>query len=291
LAVGDAIGTALEFRAPGTFEPIGDMIGGGPFRLAPGQWTDDTSMALCLAESLIETREFDPRDQIERYVRWYRHGHLCSTGRCFDIGNTVRDALQRFERTGEPFSGPTDPRSAGNGSLMRLAPVAMRYANDLGTAVERAADSSRTTHGAPVAVDACRYFAVLLVRALSGAARTELLAPTGLPLVPEIQEIDGGSFLKKNQTQIRGAGYAAQSLEAALWAFASTRTFRDGCLAAANLGDDADTTAAIFGQLAGAFYGVDAIPRPWRARVALRLLIERFSDRLWALGRRAGRPD
>ena len=123
LAAGDALGTTLEFKPPGSFDPIDDMIGGGPFDLEPGQWTDDTSMALCLAESLIERRAFDPVDQLERYTRWYRTGHLSSNGRCFDIGNTVRDALDRFSRTRQPFCGSTSPRAAGNGSIMRLAPV------------------------------------------------------------------------------------------------------------------------------------------------------------------------
>ena len=108
LAAGDALGTTLEFRSPGSFEPLKDMIGGGPFRLAPGQWTDDTSMALCLAESLIECRGFDLIDQLERYVRWYREGYLSSTGGCFDIGNTIRSALVRFEISREAYCGSTD---------------------------------------------------------------------------------------------------------------------------------------------------------------------------------------
>jgi len=111
LAVGDAVGTTLEFKRLGTFTPITDMIGGGSFNLKTGQWTDDTSMALCLAESLIECRGVDLVDQLTRYCRWYRDGHLSSTGRCFDIGNTTRTALERFEETREPYPAPTDPRS------------------------------------------------------------------------------------------------------------------------------------------------------------------------------------
>jgi ADP-ribosyl-[dinitrogen reductase] hydrolase len=126
LAVGDALGTTLEFKPPGTFTPITDMLGGGPFNLKPGQWTDDTSLALCLAESLIECRGFNPKDQMERYVRWWKEGHLSSTGECFDIGNTTRTALSAFLKTGNPISGPTDAYSAGNGSLMRLAPARLR---------------------------------------------------------------------------------------------------------------------------------------------------------------------
>jgi ADP-ribosyl-[dinitrogen reductase] hydrolase len=125
LASGDAVGTTVEFRSRGTFPPVTDMVGGGPFGLAPGQWTDDTSMALCLAESLLAKNGFDARDQMGRYLNWRTWGYLSSTGECFDIGMTVRGALERFQRTGEPYSGSTDPNSAGNGSLMRLAPVAL----------------------------------------------------------------------------------------------------------------------------------------------------------------------
>ena len=137
LAVGDALGAPVEFKPPGSFEPVTDMSSGGAFGLRPGQWTDDTSLALCLAESLVETSCFDLIDQVDRYVRWYRGGHLSSTGECFDIGNTTRRALNHYEVTKDPYSGPTDPSTAGNGSMMRLAPVPLVYANDFGTAVER----------------------------------------------------------------------------------------------------------------------------------------------------------
>jgi ADP-ribosyl-[dinitrogen reductase] hydrolase len=130
LAAADAVGTTLEFMAPGSFEAIDDMVGGGPFDLHAGQWTDDTSMALCLAESLVEKKGFDAADQMDRYLHWYRDGYLSSTGVCFDIGNTVRSALHRYQESGNPFSGPTDPYSAGNGSIMRLAPIPMFYALD-----------------------------------------------------------------------------------------------------------------------------------------------------------------
>ncbi len=289
LAAGDAVGTAVEFRPPGTFAPVTDLTGGGPFGLEPGQWTDDTSMALCLAESLLETGGFDPADQMRRYVRWWREGHLSSTGRCFDIGNTVRAALARFEATGEPFSGSTDPRSAGNGSLMRLAPAAMRYADDPARAVESCGESSRTTHGARTCVDACRYFGGLLVGALGGADKETLLSPRyapveGLweaaPLCPEIDAVAAGSFKVKDPPEIRGTGYVVDSLEAALWAFHRSSAFREGCLLAVNLGDDADTTAAVYGQIAGAHYGASGIPGGWLDRLAAADLIREMSSGL-----------
>lgn len=303
LATGDALGTTLEFKPPGSFAPLTDMVGGGPFGLEPGQWTDDTSLALCLAESLVERQGFDPVDQLTRYVRWYRHGYWSVTGACFDIGNTTCAALERFEATGDPQSGPTDPNTAGNGSLMRLAPAPLAYWRSPKEAVEKSGASSRTTHGAPDCVAACRYFGGLLVGALQGHSKEELLAPRfvprsaddtgpvdlsdGPPLPPAVQAVADGSFRTKEPPAICGRGYVVDSLEAALWAFAKTDNFRDGALLVVNLGDDADTTGAIYGQIAGATYGLDAIPSSWRDLLshrdeilALATQIHRLSERL-----------
>ena len=289
LAAGDALGTTLEFTRPWTFAPLTDMVGGGPFRLKAGEWTDDTSMALCLAESLTERGTFDPGDQLTRYVAWRREGHLSSTGTCFDIGRTVATALARFERDGDLWADGTDPYSAGNGSLMRLAPIPLFFAYDPRLAIQRAADSSRTTHGHAEAVDACRYMAGLIVGALQGCTRDDLLAPafspvpdlwTAHPLAAAIARVANGSF-RQEPPAIRGDGYVTRCLEAALWAFAKSTGFEHGALLAVNLGEDADTTGAVYGQLAGAYYGVDAIPMKWRERLALLPLIERFAQRLF----------
>lgn len=290
LATGDAMGTTLEFKSPGSFEPMTDMVGEGFYNLEPGQWTDDTSMALCLAESLIEKQGFDPLDQMVRYIRWRRHGHLSSTGRCFSLGGTVSGALTRFENTGEPFSGSTDPQTAGNGSIMRLAPVPLFFIDNPEKALERSAESSRTTHGATTAVDACRYLSALTVGALQGVPKDELLsdhyAPVPAywedhPLCPEIDTIAAGSFKTKSPPEIKGSGYVVESLEAALWAFHNSESFKDGCLLAVNLGDDADTTGAVYGQLAGAFYGVEGIPEDWQQKIALRDQIQDFAHSLY----------
>jgi ADP-ribosylglycohydrolase len=262
------------------------MIGGGPFRLEAGQWTDDTSMALCLAESLITCRQFNPADQMDRYIRWWKDGHLSSNGRCFDIGNTVSGALGRYIRTGDPFAGSTDAFSAGNGSLMRLAPVPLFFASDPAKAIAMSAESSKTTHGAQTCLDACRYFGGLLVGALQEASKQVLLSERytpveGLwektPLCPEIDAIARGSFKRKNPPDIVGSGYVVESLEAALWAFHHSTDFKDGCIKAVNLGNDADTTGAIYGQIAGAFYGVENIPVAWRKKLAQLPLIEQFA--------------
>ncbi len=298
LATGDALGTTLEFKSPGSFEPIDDMVGGGCHNLQPGQWTDDTSMALCLATSLVECGRFDARDQMKRYVRWWRRGYLSSTGSCFDIGNTTRDALGRFERTGDPFAGSLDSRSAGNGSLMRLAPVPMFFADDTVRAIEWSGDSSRTTHGVVEAVDACRYFSGLLVGALQGVDKDTLLSDRYCPVAghwqrnPLTEKIDAvatGSFKHKEPPDIRGEGYVVRALEAALWAFHKSTDFRDGALRAVNLGDDADTTGAIYGQIAGAYYGAEAIPEDWRKKLAMLDEIRSLADRLCKRPRPNGR--
>ncbi len=289
LAVGDALGTTLEFRPPGSFEPIVGMQGGGPFGLEPGQWTDDTSMALCLAASLVERCAFDPADQMRRYLDWRRHGYMSSTGRCFDIGNTVSAALERYAASGDPFAGSTDPSQGGNGSLMRLAPVPLACASRPDAAIELAGEMSRTTHAAPEPVDACRYYAGLIVGALSGVPKSALLGRCFHPsrgawadgeLSPAIERVASGSFLHRSPPQVRGTGYVVDALEAALWAFAGSEDFPGGALAAVNLGDDADTTGAIYGQLAGAFYGMQAIPEAWREILSHRELIIDYAGRL-----------
>ena len=292
LAAGDALGTTLEFKPPGTFRVLEDMLGGGPFKLEAGQWTDDTSMALCLAESLVLHRGFYPTDQLERYVRWYRQGYLSSTGACFDIGATVRTALHKFEATRQPFCGSTDPNTAGNGSIMRLAPVPMFYVKDPANAIEKSGDSSRTTHAAESAVDACRYFGGLIVGALNGVRKSELLSAHYAPdegywiehsLHPAVDEVASGSFKSKNPPEIIGSGYVVRTLEAALWAFYHSNTFQHGALLAVNLGNDADTTGAVYGQIAGAFYGDGGIPQVWRDKLALREKIEGYAEKIYEI--------
>lgn len=271
LACGDAVGTTVEFSARGSFKPVTDMVGGGPFSLPAGYWTDDTSMALCLATSLIERGEFDPRDQMERYVNWWQHGYLSPTGRCFDIGITVCQALQRYLATQNPLAGDTDPMTAGNGSLMRLAPVVLRYAPDLDTVRHYAQQSSLTTHGAPEAVESCALYGELLVRALAGQDKASILDVSTYPFEsPAVAALARGEYRHKSIDQIKGSGYCIASLEAALWCFDHTDTFEQAVLTATNLGDDADTTAAIVGQIAGAFYGVQGIPTTWLNRVYMR---------------------
>lgn len=293
LACGDAVGTTVEFSPRGSFEPLADMVGGGPFRLAPGQWTDDTSMAICLAQSLLHREGFDAEDQMRRYVNWWRWGYPSPTGTCFDIGITVQGALSRFMANGEPMAGSTDPQTAGNGSLMRLAPVVLRYFPDMPAVLRQARLSSQTTHGAAEAVECCSVLAEVIANALAAdarrgeAARMEVLTVVQEGLAcPAVRSIAAGQYRDKPRDAIRGSGYCVASLEAALWCFATTGSFADAVLAAANLGDDADTTAAITGQVAGAFYGIEGIPAHWRGML---FMGEEIGDMAAGLLHRDGR--
>ncbi len=292
LAVGDALGTTVEFRTPGTFTPMTDLVGGGVFGLQAGKWTDDTSMALCLADSLIEKQTFDAFDQLDKYSKWFNEGYNSSTGDCFDIGNTTKQALFLYEKTGQPYCGDTTRDSAGNGSIMRLSPVSIFYLNKPEELYYRAALSSKTTHAAPQCLDACRYMAGIIAGAIKGVNKETLLGDSFSliqdywekePLDKTIQEISSGSFKRKHPPQIYASGYVVKTLEAALWAFYHTSDFETGALKAVNLGDDADTVGAVYGQIAGAFYGISDIPKKWLDKLYRRFDMEICVESLYKL--------
>jgi ADP-ribosyl-[dinitrogen reductase] hydrolase len=239
-------------------------------------------MALCLADSLLTRGRFDPIDQLQRYVRWYTKGYLSSTGKCFDIGNTTRAALDSFARTGNPRSGPTGARSAGNGSIMRLAPVVLFFFPDREAVDRYAAASSWTTHGAAEAVSSCRILGGVLYALLSGHAKLDAVNAVSVApwMSPRLQSIAACDYLSKSEGEIQGSGYAVACLEAALWCFCKADSYEGAVLTATNLGDDADTTAAVCGQLAGAFYGASAIPGRWLERLSSRDQISDWAERL-----------
>ena len=292
LAVGDALGSTLEFTPPGRVAPIRDMVGGGPFDLAPGEWTDDTSMALCLGESLVACGGHDPEDQMRRYLDWFEKGTNSVTGTCFDIGATVSGALGRFRRTGDPLAGDPSPRAAGNGALMRLTPAVLFHRRDPDLALQAAVGSTLTTHAAPQTLAASDLFGRMLLSALAGASRHEVLragadgefqAPDrrGLPYHADVAQVarDGG---RTDPTDYSGGGYVVDALRIALHAFRHARSFEEGALLAVNRGGDADTNGAIYGQLAGAWYGLEGIPERWRSRLAWRDRLLELAGRLEA---------
>jgi ADP-ribosyl-[dinitrogen reductase] hydrolase len=302
LAVGDALGASVEFRPYEYMQqnPVSDMQEGGTWGLQAGQWTDDTSMALCLAASLIVKESFDGYDQLVRYKRWFRDGYMSSTGKCFDIGSATRQAIVEFENRQDQYAqklNKTIPKhsldktiaenlshidfdvkcgsqtAAGNGPLMRLAPIPLFYFRSETDAIQNAAHSAILTHGDNKASDACRFYAALIHQAINGIPKATLLDAKFCEgrfhpkLHDDVLKIAQGSYKIKNGYQggIRGKGFVLDTLEAALWAFYNDDDkFEKGVLAAVNLGDDTDTTAAIYGQLAGAYYGYENLPRKWR---------------------------
>lgn len=278
LAIGDALGAPVEFKMPGEFDIVTDFRDTPRFGLPAGYWTDDTAMALCLANSLIE-KGFDPDDQVERYLRWLSDGYCSSTGKAIGVGQTVLRALSRFRPGESPYIAVTGRYADGNGTLMRIAPIPLYFRNNPEEAMESAILSSKITHGSQLCADACRYYSGLIIGALNGVSKQELLSPHYSPidgywerdpLADEVLKVAAGSFKEKEPPDIQGSGYVVKSLEAALWAFHTTNSFEDGVLRAVNLGDDADTTGAIYGQLAGAYYGMKGIADKWIERVAKR---------------------
>ena len=293
LAVGDALGAAVEFKAPGTFPEVTGFRAGGPHRLEPGEWTDDTSMALALGHSIVEAG-WDLNDQARRYLSWWQDGVYSVTGKCFDIGGTTAASLRKFRQTGDAWTcADPSPDASGNGSIMRLAPVPIAFVelfpDRLDLLVQRLVESSRTTHASPQCLSACAYLGVVLCGLMHGLAREEVLDTAWeparrlrelLPLHTEILDVAQGGFRSKRPPEIKGSGYVVRSLEAALWAFHDAADFREAVLRAVNLGDDADTTGAVCGQLAGAWFGESGIPAEWRLALAGQDQIELVLTRL-----------
>lgn len=280
LAVGDAVGTTLEFKSRDTYPLLTDIVGGGPFGLKPGQWTDDTAMALALADSLAACGGIDEQDLQARFVDWWRRGTYSCTGSCFDIGGTTAQALRRWETTKADHCGSTDPASAGNGSLMRLSPVAIRFWKDRPALRDAAARQSRTTHAAPEAVDACVLYAEMLADAIEGRPRSDVLRYRGEGWAGKIEGIAHGSWRGKPRADVDASGYVVSALEAALWSVGRAPAYDRAVLHAANLGQDADTTAAIAGQLAGALGGLSSIPAAWLYQLALNDRLKQAADAL-----------
>ncbi|ATZ10528.1 ADP-ribosylarginine hydrolase Tri1 [Erwinia amylovora] len=280
LAVADAVGTTLEFQ-PRDQQFVSDMVGGGPFQLKAGEWTDDTSMALCLAETYLHHARLDLTGFRNRLVNWYRHGVNSANGICFDIGNATRHALEQYLLQGADWFGNTDPHSAGNAAIIRLAPAAIFQRHSLLRTLHDAEQQGRATHGATESLDASRLLARVLCLLLNGADKHTAMAPALCPFNARTALINAGEYRQKSRAQIRSSGYVIDTLEAAMWAIWHTDNFRDAVLLAANLADDADSVAATAGQIAGALYGYDAIPAGWREKLVEEPRIAQLAQRLY----------
>jgi len=295
LAIGDALGAPVEFLKRGTFPYIDRYYKGGKFRLSIGEYTDDTAMALCLAQSLIECNGLNQKDQLEKYLKWFKEGYMSATGRSIGCGKQVYKALFKFMATKCEECGDSKfKKGAGNGSLMRIAPVALFYRKyPLKVAMKMAEKSSYTTHGLKVCADACRVYSALIIGALQGISKKELLSKEYFKYIlnedkeytydPLIEEIMNGSYKNKNRDEINSSGYVIHTLEAALWSFYNSSSFKEGVILAVNLGEDADTIGAVYGQLAGAFYGEKNINSYFKDNLINKELIENITLKLFEL--------
>jgi ADP-ribosyl-[dinitrogen reductase] hydrolase len=264
LAIGDALGTTVEFQPRGSFPLVTDMVGGGVFNLPPGGWTDDTSMALALATSLAEHGEFDPHDVMDRFVAWYLDGEYSHTYTCFDIGRTTANALNAYQDMPEtPWHGQTGPYSAGNGGIMRVAPVFLLYADDPVRGREVAVAQSQLTHGDPQCDEAAETLAAVVYELFDGTVPAAITSRESVP-----------------EDRIKSGGYVVDTLDAALWSIANSDSFATAMLTAVNLGHDADTVGAVTGILAGARYGMEGIPESWKQRVLWSEQIDALATRL-----------
>jgi ADP-ribosyl-[dinitrogen reductase] hydrolase len=270
LAIGDALGMQIEFSIRDTVPPVIGMNAGGPFKLNAGEWTDDTSMALCLAESLIECNGLDQKNLMDKFNNWYSNGYNSHNGICFDIGNATRNAMMLYRIRGNPVSGSTSENSAGNGSIMRLSPVAIRYWNDKNAAKEAAIAQSVTTHGNIECINTCKKMTEVLVDLINNG---------------DVKYLPKNKYWKTIGRQtISSSGYVISTWEAGQWAVANTDNFKDAVLLAVNLGDDSDTVGAVAGQIAGALYGYSSIPKEWLDVLAWHDKIYNLAETLYNVG-------
>jgi ADP-ribosyl-[dinitrogen reductase] hydrolase len=282
------------------------MLGGGPFDLPRGAWSDDTSMALCLADSLLECNGFDARDQMERYRRWQQDGYLAATGQCVGITASTARAIAIAQWRRQAFFGSHDPNQVDPEPLSRVAPAVLFFFATSGPAVDQATEAARTTCQSPVVLEACRSLARALYAALSGQPKAVVLekatmaamsaagdsgaggsarggARAGVDTGPGAGLSGSGAAAPHSSGPSAGTGGGAPAvLAAAITAFGATSNFRDAILYAANLGGDSDVIAAVCGQLAGAYYSVKAIPTSWHNGLMHKELIADCADRLLA---------
>ena len=286
LAVGDALGAPVEFCRRDTFEPVTDMRAGGYFKLPAGAWTDDTAMAICLAESLLAWPNLDHKDLLDRFCDWAAKGVNTSTGVCIGIGQNTLRVLGNYRRTGTLQAPETRQKSDGNGALMRLAPVPIRHWYDPRSAKHIAGEQSRTTHYSEISASACELTAAMIVELIAGRPWDEALC---IPQDPHWHESIKGfdpaaNWAARPRDSISSSGFVVHTLEAALWAIDTTSSFSEALLNAVNLGDDADSVGAVTGQLAGARYGFSAIPVGWKEQLVDGQKIARLGRMLFEAG-------
>jgi ADP-ribosyl-[dinitrogen reductase] hydrolase len=299
LATGDALGVPVEFRDRSFFkdQPVKEMLGYGTWNQPPGTWSDDSSLAFCLAESLVNG--YNLEDIGRKFVAWYSSGYWGAHHKLFDIGGTTRAALARIRDGADPkFAGEVDEDSNGNGSLMRIAPASIYFCNEPDTSLyERIKEVSSMTHGHFRSIFSCFIFSKYLIELFKGEEKFSALEKTidsvnefarqndfNLAEVKRFDRILSGSIQEAKVDSVHSSGYVLHTLEAAFWCFLTTDTYSEAVLKAVNLGGDTDTTGCVTGALAGLYYGENSIPMMWLIRLArekdIIKLAEDFTDSL-----------
>ncbi|HPF41231.1 MAG TPA: ADP-ribosylglycohydrolase family protein [Phycisphaerae bacterium] len=301
-AVGDALGVPVEFalRAERLRDPVTEMRGFGTHHQPPGTWSDDTSLTLCTAEALCDG--FDLARIGALFSKWYFDNHWTPHGKVFDVGITTRDAIVNLKNGVQPtLAGPNDTYNNGNGSLMRILPIAIYFAHD---SAERRREcammASCLTHGHIRSQLACAFYSEVAARLLRDEDYAEALSATQRMFRAIIDErhleeaisfhpILDADLPDHDPGEISGSGYVLHCLRASLWCVARSQSYEEATLMAVNLGDDTDTTAAVTGGLAALKFGADSVPQRWIDALARRDdvvgLYARFADEVVRLAR------
>jgi ADP-ribosyl-[dinitrogen reductase] hydrolase len=276
--VGDALGVPVEFtsREERKRDPVTDMRGYGTHNQPPGTWSDDSSLLLCTVDSLIN-HEFNLHDMGQRFVRWYREGYWTPWGKVFDIGGTTRRAIGRLEKGIDPeMAGDDDENSNGNGSLMRILPVALRFADlPADQLIDRAHRVSSLTHRHPRSQIACGVYCLMVAELLRGSTPIDAYRkavdiglkmyakPPYLAEMSPFRKFVSDRIYELSESDICSGGYVVDTLEASVWCLLNSASYEETVLRAVNLGGDTDTTGCVAGGLAGVYFGLSAIREEW----------------------------
>ena len=282
--VGDAPGVPVEFRSREELcqDPVQDMRGYGTYNQPAGTWSDDSSLMLCTVESLLDG--FDTRRLASLFVRWFHQAHWTPWEEVFDVGGTTDRAINRLSQGANPeLAGLTEENSSGNGSLMRILPIALRsFSEPAGLLFDYAHRASSVTHRHIRCQMACGFYCTMVSALLGGEPPKEAYLrairvagafyeePPYSEELAQFTRIFSGELVSLPEAEIRSSGYVIDTLEASIWCFCNTNSYEEAVLRAVNLGEDTDTTATVAGGLAGVWYGPDAIPSKWLAQLARR---------------------
>ena len=276
LTTGDALGVPVEKKECGSFEYVDEMVGGGIYNLPPGAWTDETATALCLAQSLLITHDLDVYDLAERFKRWVENGENSSTGVCVGIEQKLLDFVENYGKTERFDSNSLNQKVRGNSVLARAGPVACIHWDNLDMASKIARQQSYLTHSSEIVAAASEYLTLALSHLIAGRNWDFVCdMPIKDDWPSEIELIAKGQWIHKKIDNLKPTKNVVDILEASVWCIGNSQSFEESLTKAVNLGGNSDTVGAVTGQLAGAVYGLEAIPIRWFDQL---LKIEKLTD-------------